>query len=123
MLPVRPLRAALLAFVSALALVEAGAGLIVGQAWRLVNTGEITATERADLNAMLERLRVMEDVVIAGALATTLLWSLVAVYNATFGARGRPPQRHDRRCVVRRRSHPVPRLPGCEHPTTARAVW
>ncbi len=88
MLPVRPLRAALLAFLSALALVEVGAGLIVGQAWRLVNSGEITAAERADLSAMLERLRVMEDVVIAGALATTLLWSLVAITNATFGARG-----------------------------------
>jgi hypothetical protein len=88
MLPVRPLRAALLAFVSALALVEVGAGLIVGQAWRLVNSGEISATQRADLNAMLERLRVMENVVIAGALATTVLWSIVAVYNATVGARG-----------------------------------
>ena len=88
MLPVRPLRAALLAFVGALALVEVGAGLIVGQGWRLVNSGEITASQRADLNAMLERLRVMEDVVIAGALATTLLWSMVAIYNATLGARG-----------------------------------
>ncbi len=88
MLPVRPLRAALLAFIGALALVEAGAGLIVGQAWRLHEGDALSATERADLAQMLDRLRVMENVVVAGALATTLLWSLVAVYNATFGARG-----------------------------------
>ncbi len=88
MLPVRPLRAALLAFIGALALVEAGAGLIVGQAWRLHEGDALSATERADLAHMLERLRVMENVVVAGALATTLLWSLVAIYNATMGARG-----------------------------------
>jgi hypothetical protein len=88
MLPVRPLRAALLAFIGALALVEAGAGLIVGQAWRLHEGDALSATERSDLAQMLERLRVMENVVVAGALATTLLWSLVAIANATFGARG-----------------------------------
>ena len=36
---------------------------------------------------LLERLRVMEGVVTAGAIATTLVWSVLAVYNAMRVAR------------------------------------
>lgn len=89
MLPVRPIRAAILAFFAALALVEVGAGVVVGQAWRLDQAaGGLSAADRANLHQMLERLRTMEDVVIAGALAATFLWIVLAVHNTVHGARG-----------------------------------
>lgn len=89
MLPVRPIRAALLAFIAGLALAEVGAGLVAGQAWRLESQhGTLSFDERWQLHQMLERLRVMEDVVVAGVVATTLLWMALAVHNATRGARG-----------------------------------
>ena len=89
MLPVRPIRAALLAFIAGLALAEVGAGLVAGQAWRIESQhGSLSFDERWQLHQMLERLRVMEDVVVAGVVATTLLWMAIAVHNATRGARG-----------------------------------
>ena len=89
MLPLRPIRAALLAFIAGLALAEVGAGLVAGQAWRLeAQHGSLSFDERWQLHQMLERLRVMEDVVVAGVVATTLLWMALAVHNATRGARG-----------------------------------
>jgi len=79
----------MLAFVAALALAEVGAGLVAGQAWRLESQhGTLSFDERWQLHQMLERLRVMEDVVVAGVVATTLLWMALAVHNATRGARG-----------------------------------
>ncbi len=92
MLPVRPIRAALLAFIAALALAEVGAGLVAGQAWRIESQhGTLSFDERWELHQLLERLRVMEDVVVAGVVATTLLWMALAVHNAIRGARGSVP--------------------------------
>ncbi len=89
MLPIRPVRAAILAFVGALAMVQAAAGLVVAQAWRLNRSAAgLSVDDRWQLHQYLQRLRVMEDVVIAGAVATTLLWTLLAVHNATRAAHG-----------------------------------
>jgi hypothetical protein len=95
MLPVRPIRAAILSFIGALAIVQVGAGLVVAQAWRLSRApGGIAVDDRWQLHQYLDRLRVMENVVVAGAVATTLLWTLLAVHNATRAAHG------DRRAAV-----------------------
>lgn len=89
MLPSRPVRAAILSFVGVLAVVQAAAGLVVAQAWRLDRSAAgLTVDDRFQLHQYLERLRVMEGVVIAGAVATTLLWTLLAVHNATRAAHG-----------------------------------
>lgn len=76
----------MLAFVGALAMVEVGAGLVVGQAWRLQGSGGLTATERDDLHTLFDRLSGLETAVVIGALATTLVWTLVAVHNAWHAA-------------------------------------
>lgn len=89
MLPNRPVRAAILSFVGVLALVQVAAGLVVAQAWRLDRSASgLAADDRFQLHQYLERLRVMENVVIAGAVATTLLWTLLAVHNAIRAAHG-----------------------------------
>lgn len=89
LLPVRSIRAGLLAFFSALAFIEVGAGLVVAEAWKLQRDGgSLLSTDRWHLDQILDRLRVMEGVVAAGATATTILWSFVAVHNASQVGRG-----------------------------------
>lgn len=82
----------MLAFLTALAFVEVGAGAVVAQAWNLERKrGVLLLSERTQLSELLDRLRVMSGVVTAGAIATIVVWSLLAIYNAMrvarFGAR------------------------------------
>jgi len=73
----------MLAFCSALAVIEVGAGAVVAEAWKLHHDRPmLTVDERIELTALLQRLRVMEAVVAGGAVAATLLWSFLAVHNA-----------------------------------------
>ena len=119
MLPVRPIRAALLAFIAALALAEVGAGLVAGQAWRIESQhGTLSFDERWELHQLLERLRVMEDVVVAGVVATTLLWMALAVHNAIRGARGSVPAA----MVVRSSDAPKPPPGTTSTPVALRAL-
>ena len=84
LLPVKPIRAGMLAFFSALAFIEVGAGAVVAEVWKLDrDSGSILPADRSQLAQILERLRVMEGVVAAGATATAILWSFVAVHNAS----------------------------------------
>jgi hypothetical protein len=79
----------MLAFFAALACIEVGAGLVIGQAWKLQNDhGALSLADRFHLDSLLERLRVMEGVVAAGATACTVLCSVLAVHNTTRVTRG-----------------------------------
>ena len=79
----------MLAFFAALACIEVGAGLVIGQAWKLQNDhGALTVADRFHLDTLLERLRVMEGVVAAGATACTVLCSVLAIHNTTRVTRG-----------------------------------
>jgi hypothetical protein len=79
----------MLAFFAALACIEVGAGLVVGQAWKLQHDhGALSLADRFHLDSLLERLRVMEGVVAAGATACTVLCSVLAVHNTTRVTRG-----------------------------------
>jgi len=79
----------MLAFFAALACIEVGAGLVIGQAWKLQHDhGALTLADRFHLDTLLERLRVMEGVVAAGATACTVLCSVLAIHNTTRVTRG-----------------------------------
>ncbi|MFZ4720309.1 MAG: hypothetical protein ACOYMR_12850 [Ilumatobacteraceae bacterium] len=88
MLPLRPLRAALLAFIGALVMVEAGSGLVAGEAWRQQSSGALSAERLTELHDMLVNLRRLEDLVVFGILAITIVWSVLALHNATLIAHG-----------------------------------
>lgn len=78
----------MLAFLTALAFIEVGAGAVVAEAWKLEHDrGVLLLSDRDELSQLLDRLRVMEGVVTAGAIATTIVWSILAVYNAMRVAR------------------------------------
>jgi hypothetical protein len=82
-LPTKPIRAAMLAFLGSLAVVEIGAGAVVAQAWKVTTeSGALSLIDRYELDQLLERLRVLEGVVVMGAVCSMVLWSLVASYNA-----------------------------------------
>jgi hypothetical protein len=82
-LPMRPVRAAMLAFLGSLAVVEIGAGAVVAQAWKVTSErGALSLIDRYELDQLLERLRVLEGVVVMGAVCSMVVWSLVASYNA-----------------------------------------
>jgi len=81
LLPARPLRAAMLAFIAALACLEVSAGVVVSEAWRQREQGT-GGLELYELDEMLARLRALEGVVVIGAVVLTMLWSFVAVHNA-----------------------------------------
>ena len=82
--PTRPIRAAMLAFLGALAMVEIGAGAVVAQAWKVTTEqGALSLIDRYHLDQLLERLRVLEGVVVMGAACSMVLWSLVASHNAS----------------------------------------
>ncbi len=88
LLPVRPARAGVLSFLTALAFIEVGAGVVVAEAWKLHrDRASLSVDEVWSLHQLLERLRVMEMVVAGGAAATTILWSFLAVSNASHVAR------------------------------------
>ena len=79
----------MLAFFAALACIEVGAGLVIGQAWKLQHDhGALTLADRFHLDTLLERLRVLEGVVAAGATACTVLCSVLAIHNTTRVTRG-----------------------------------
>jgi hypothetical protein len=78
----------MLAFITALAFIEIGAGAVVAEAWKLErDRGVLMLSDRYELSQLLDRLRVMEGVVTAGAIAMTIVWSVLAVYNAMRVAR------------------------------------
>lgn len=88
LLPIRPIRAGVLSFLTALAFIEVGAGVVVAEAWKLHRDHAVLSVDDVwQLHQLLERLRVMEVVVAGGAVATTVLWSFVAVSNASHVAR------------------------------------
>lgn len=88
LLPSRSMRAGILAYVGALAAIEVSTGVVVAEAWReqhqqvVIPSGDIAA-----LGEMFQRLRVIEGVVAAGAVITTVLWSFIAVRNASTACR------------------------------------
>lgn len=83
-LPAKPIRAAMLAFLGSLAVVEIGAGAVVAQAWKVTTEqGALSLVDRYRLDQLLERLRVLEGVVVTGAVCSMVLWSLVASHNAS----------------------------------------
>jgi hypothetical protein len=78
----------MLAFLTALAFIEVGAGAVVAEAWKLErDRGVLLLGDRYELSQLLDRLRVMEGVVTAGAIATTMVWSVLAIFNAMRVAR------------------------------------
>jgi hypothetical protein len=78
----------MLAFLTALAFLEVGAGAVVAEAWKLErDRGVLLLSDRYELSQLLDRLRVMQGVVTAGAIATTIVWSILAIYNAMRVAR------------------------------------
>ncbi|MEI8239721.1 MAG: hypothetical protein WCI22_09890 [Actinomycetota bacterium] len=73
----------MLAFCTALAIIEVGAGAVVAEAWKLHHDRPmLTIDERMQLHSLLERLRIMEGVIAGGVVAATLLWSFLATNNA-----------------------------------------
>ncbi len=88
LIPSRSMRAGILAYVGALAAIEVSTGVVVAEAWReqhqqvVIPAGDIAA-----LGEMFQRLRVIEGVVAAGAVITTVLWSFIAVRNASTACR------------------------------------
>jgi hypothetical protein len=90
LIPLRPARAAVLSFFAALACLEVGNGVVVGEAWRLNHDKVfVSIDERWELHLLLERLRVLEGVVAAGAAATTVLWACIAITNVAIASRRR----------------------------------
>ncbi len=78
----------MLSFLTALAFIEVGAGVVVAEAWKLHrDRASLSVDEVWSLHQLLERLRVLEMVVAGGAAATTILWSFLAVSNASHVAR------------------------------------
>lgn len=88
LIPSRTMRAGMLAYIGALAAIEVTDGVIVAEAWReqrqraVIHTSELRV-----LGEMFDRLRAIEAVVAAGAVVTTVLWSFIAVRNASTASR------------------------------------
>ncbi|MDO8362287.1 MAG: hypothetical protein Q7V88_05280 [Actinomycetota bacterium] len=82
------MRAGMLAYLAALAVMELCSGVVVAEAWRQQSTlASVSAADMQVLSDMLFRLRVVEAVVAAGAVITTVLWSFIAVRNASAAGR------------------------------------
>ncbi|MDO8392330.1 MAG: hypothetical protein Q7V57_17795 [Actinomycetota bacterium] len=87
-MPVRPLRAGMLAYIAALAAIEVVVGVVVAFAYYEQNTR--VSVDQAELQRLAElfsRLRIIEAVVAAGAVITTVLWSFTVVRNASAACR------------------------------------
>lgn len=88
LVPVRPLRAGMLAYIAALAAIEVVAGVVVAFAYYEQNTRvSVSADELQRLAELFSRLRIIEAVVAAGAVITTVLWSFTVVRNASAACR------------------------------------
>jgi len=89
LLPIRYLRAGMIAYLSVLAALEVGAGMVIAEAWRAQRANLVmTSGDVAAMAELLDRFRTLEAVVAGGAVATTVAWSLVAVRNAAIAGRG-----------------------------------
>lgn len=88
LLPSRSMRAGMLAYIAALAAIEVCDGMIVAEAWRDQRQSATPRPEEIEvLGEMFERLRVIEGVVVVAAVVTTVLWSFLAVRNASSACR------------------------------------
>lgn len=88
LVPSRAMRAGMLAYVGALAAIEMCDGIIVAEVWRdRRRRVSVDPTDLTVLGEMFERLRVIEAVVVAAAVVTTVLWSFIAVRNASTACR------------------------------------
>ncbi|MEI7548792.1 MAG: hypothetical protein WCK21_12175, partial [Actinomycetota bacterium] len=88
LVPVRPLRAGMMAYIAALAAIEMTAGVVVAFAWHEQSTrAMVDADELRQLAEMFSRLRIIEAVVAGGAVITTLFWSFTIVRNASAACR------------------------------------
>ena len=88
LVPSRTMRAGMLAYISALAAIEVGDGVIVAEAWREQrHRAVVHASELKVFGEMFDRLRAIEAVVAVGAVVTTVLWSFIAVRNASTASR------------------------------------
>lgn len=88
LVPSRAMRAGMLAYLGALAAIELCDGIIVAEVWRDQRRRVAVDPEEVRvLGEMFERLRVIEAVVVVGAVTTTVLWSFIAVRNASTACR------------------------------------
>ena len=88
LIPSRTMRAGMLAYISALAAIEVSDGVIVAEAWREQrHRAVVHAEELKVFGEMFDRLRAIEAVVAVGAVVTTVLWSFIAVRNASTACR------------------------------------
>jgi hypothetical protein len=88
LVPSGSMRAGMLAYIGALAAIEVSTGVIVAEAWREQRHRVVVRSDDMRLlGEMFTRLRVIEGVVAAGAVITTVLWSFIAVRNASTACR------------------------------------
>ena len=88
LLPSRSMRAGMLAYIAALAAIEVCDGMIVAEAWRDQRQRATPRPAEIEvLGEMFERLRVIEGVVVVAAVVSTVLWSFLAVRNASSACR------------------------------------
>ena len=81
LVPTNSLRVAMLAFISAVAVLEVAAGVVLSEAWRQSEGGE-GALHLSELDDMLVRLHTLQTSVVFGAAGVTMLWAFAAVDNA-----------------------------------------